>query len=81
MVNELAFYLCLVLILIFSFADLSKEMFVTLGWVLIGIVIVLCSYNVLVIAIFTMRHIKLFLFRLRVNLVKNNFKSAVLKGP
>ena len=56
-------------------------MFVTLGWVLIGIVIVLCIYNVLVIAIFTMRHIKLFLFRLRVNLVKNNFKSAVLKGP
>ena len=59
MVNEVALYLCLVMVFLFSGAVLAPSISTILGWAMIGLVSILCAYNAIIIVIISFRYIKL----------------------
>jgi len=79
LVNEFALYLCLVLLFLLSGAVIPDATGRYIGWTLIGIVVALCVYNVIIIVIVSCKFLKLFILRLRVNLVTMSRRKASRK--
>ena len=77
LVNEVALYVCLVLVFLLSGSIVPLKAHKALGWTIIGIVLALCLYNSVVIAFLALNFFKKFLRSVynRAEL-KNSLKTA-----
>ena len=75
--NEIVLYICLVLLFVFSGINIETKVGEMLGWAMIGFLIALCTYNTAIIVILSVRFFKLYLKRLRVNLIIKNRRLVV----